>query len=231
MATSNDSDSPCIAISIHGGPVQVIVNVGDEPAHRAAHDAAGSNGHRPLAPRRGLFRVPPGRRLAAVLDRGLPPAAASAGEAPRGAFIATRSPFDVFAELAKVVRAARREVLIVDPYVNATALTDIAIAAQEGVHILILGDRAGTKASLAPAASRWQAQYKSARPLEVRLARGKSLHDRLLLIDRTEVWNLSQSIADFAKKSPASIERSGAAIEKEKAVAYLDLWTAATPLA
>ena len=227
MATSNDSDSPCIAISIHGGSVQVIVNVGNEPAHRAAHDAACLNGHRPLAPRRGLFRVPPGRRLAAVLDRGLPAASASAGEAPRGAFIAARSPFDVFAELAKVVRAARREVLIVDPYVNATALTDIAIAAQEGVHILILGDRAGTKASLAPAASRWQAQYKSARPLEVRLARDRSLHDRLLLIDRTEVWNLSQSIADFAKKSPASIERSSAAIAKEKAAAYLGLWKAA----
>ncbi|MDM0031814.1 hypothetical protein QTI33_06610 [Variovorax sp. J22P271] len=195
MATSNHRQPSSIAINVHGGSVQVLVNIGD------AH--------------------------AAVLDRNLPPAA----EAPHGAFIAARSPFDVFAELAKVVRAARCEVLIVDPYVNATALTDVAIAAQEGVHIHILGDRAGTKTSLAPAASRWQAQYKAERPLEVRLARDRSLHDRLLLIDRTQVWNLSQSIADFAKKSPAAIERSGAGIEKQKAVAYLGLWTDAAPLA
>jgi hypothetical protein len=46
-----------------------------------------------------------------------------------------------------------------------------------------------------------------------------------------EVWNLSQSIADFARKSPASIERSGADVEKEKAQAYKGLWTGATPLA
>ena len=98
------------------------------------------------------------------------------------------------------------------------------------MQILILGDRAGAKSSLAPAASRWQAQYKTARPLEVRLARDRSLHDRLLLIDRSEAWNLSQSIADFAKKSPASIERSSAAIGKEKAAAYLGLWTCATPV-
>ncbi|MGO4395740.1 hypothetical protein AB4Z46_30720 [Variovorax sp. M-6] len=189
------------------------------------------NGERPFAQSRSLARLARARRLSAMLDVDVPRAAAFAGAAPRDAFIATRSPFDVFAELAKVVRAAKREVLIVDPYVNATALTDIAIAAQEGVRILILGDRAGSKSSLAPAASRWQAQYRSARPLEVRLARDRSLHDRLLLIDRTEVWNLSQSIADFAKKSPASIERSGAAIEKEKAVAYLGLWIGATPLA
>lgn len=215
MATSDHRHPSSLAITVHGGSVQVIMNIGHGPAHRATYDA----------PRHSLFRVPPGRRLAAVLDRSLPP---SAGH---GAFIATRSPFDVFTELTRVVRAAQSEVLIVDPYVNAIALTDIAIAAHEGVHIRILGDRAGTKASLAPAASRWQAQYKAARPLEVRLARDKSLHDRLLLIDRTQVWNLSQSIADFARKSPASIERSDAAIEKEKTVAYLGVWAGATPLA
>ena len=198
MATSDHRHPSSIVITVQGGSVQVIVDIGNAPPYRV------------------------------MLDRSSP---TPAGEAPRGAFIATRSPFDVFAELARVVRAARREVLIVDPYVNATALTDIAIAAHEGVQIRILGDRAGTKGSLAPAASRWQAQYKTARPLEVRLARDRSLHDRLLLIDRTQVWNLSQSIADFARKSPASIERSGAAVEKEKAQAYLGLWTGATPLA
>lgn len=220
MATSNDSDLPCTALSVQIVSVQVFVNLGKQTARRAAHHATASRAHRPPAPRRELFSAAPAHSLAAVLDRDL----------QRGAFIAMRSPFDVFAELAKVVRTARREVLIVDPYVNAIALTDIAIAAQEGVHIRILGDRSGSKAGLAPAAIRWQAQYKASRPLEVRLARERSLHDRLLLIDRTDVWNLSQSIADFATKSPASIERSSAVIGKEKAAAYLDLWTAAAPL-
>lgn len=227
MATSNHSQPSSIAIAVYGGTVQVFVDSRNGPAHRVTLDATRSNRRRPAAQRPGLPGIAPRHGLASMLDRALPRAEPSSAEVAGGAFIATHSPFQVFVELAKVVGSARSEILIVDPYVNATALTDIAISAREGVQIRILGDRAGSKSSLAPAVSRWQAQYKASRPLEVRLARDRSLHDRLLLIDRAEVWNLSQSIADFAKKSPASIERSSAAIAKEKAAAYLDLWKAA----
>lgn len=216
MATSDHRHPSRIAISIGAPSVLVFVNTFKAPPPD----------HRPAAPRRGRLGAAPRHGLASMLARTLP-RPSEAG----GAFIARHAPFDVFAELARLVASARSEILIVDPYVNAIALTDVAIAAREGVRIQILGDRAGAKSSLAPAAGRWQAQYKAARPLEVRLARAKSLHDRLLLIDRAQVWNLSQSIADFARTSPASIERSSTAIEKEKALAYLGLWMEAAPLA
>ena len=212
MATSNHRHPADIILTIGTRSIQIVLN-GDS---------------RPFVP------APRRRGLASIVDRRLQRAAPSparpAAAAEGGALIARHAPFEVFAELSKVVRAARNEILIVDPYVNATALTDIAVCAREGVRIRILGDRAGVKSSLGPAVSRWQAQYRAARPLEVRLSATKSLHDRLLLIDRTEVWNLSQSIADFASRSPASIERSGSVIAREKADIYLGLWTTAAPM-
>ena len=121
-----------------------------------------------------------------MLDRALSRAESSSAEAAGGVFIATHSPFQVFGELAKVVGSARSEILIVDPYVNATALTDIATSARADVQIFILGDRAGTsrasrrRSVAGKRNTRHRALWRSA-------SRYKSLHDRLLLIDRSEV--------------------------------------------
>ena len=211
MATSNHRHPADIVLTIGTRSIQIVLN-GDS---------------RLFAP------APRSRCPASNVDRRLQRAAPSPAHpaaAEGGALIARHAPFEVFAELAKVVCAARNEILIVDPNVNATALTDIAVCAREGVRIRILGDRAGAKSSLRPAIRRWQAQYRAARPLEVRLSAARSLHDRLLLLDRAQVWYLSQSIADFASRSPASIERSGSVIAREKADIYLGLWTTAAPM-
>lgn len=168
-------------------------------------------------------------QLKAIIFKTLAAAEMKAPAAQQGSFIAAASPFQVFAALAKIMASAKREVLIVDPYIDAVALTDVATSAAEGIQVQLLGDSVRVQANLAPGVARWKAQY-TARPLEVRMSATRALHDRLVVIDQSEVWNLSQSIKDFANRSNASIERSNAELGAEKVAAYLALWAGATPL-
>jgi len=54
------------------------------------------------------------------------------------------------------------------------------------------------KPSLKPAAERWIAQWQAKRPLEVRQAPAKSLHDRLIITDGATAWVVWQSFKDLA---------------------------------
>ena len=67
------------------------------------------------------------------------------------------------------------------------------------------------------------AQYGAARPLQVRLAPPKALHDRAIFTDQTTAWTLTQSLKDFAKRSPAEIVRADD-IAALKIAAYEAIW-------
>ncbi len=58
----------------------------------------------------------------------------------------------------------------------------------------------GSGTELEPAARRWIQQYGAARPLKVRLAPKKALHDRSIFVDGTVVWTLTQSFNAFANR-------------------------------
>lgn len=122
-----------------------------------------------------------------------------------GAFIPVGNSFDAFNALSKLMQAAEREVLVVDPYLDEAVLTDFGLAVPEGILMRLLADEATYKATLLPASTRWVTQYGISRPLEVRLAPAKTLHDRAIFLDRAHAWTLTQSIKDFAKRSPAEI--------------------------
>lgn len=166
--------------------------------------------------------------IRASLFRALARAELKAPTVQSGAFIAAASPFDVFASLSKILAVAMADVLIVDPYIDAVALTDVAVLVPEGIPVRLLGDGAHVQVNLAPALARWRTQY-STRPVEARMTPPRALHDRLVIVDRMDAWALSQSIKDFAKRTPASIERSTAEIAAMKKAAYDDdAWNAAT---
>ncbi|RYE41142.1 MAG: phosphatidylserine/phosphatidylglycerophosphate/cardiolipin synthase family protein [Hyphomicrobiales bacterium] len=151
--------------------------------------------------------------------------------AAQGSFIAAASPFDVFASLSKILVVAKTDVLIIDPYIDAVALTDVAVLVPEGVPVRLLGDSANAQANLAPALARWRIQH-TTRSVEARMASPKALHDRMIIVDCVNAWSLSQSIKDFAKRSHASIERSEPEIAAMKKLAYDDgIWIGATPVA
>lgn len=109
-------------------------------------------------------------------------------------------------------------------------LSDFAGFANEGVTIRLFSDHASYKPTLKPASDRWNVQYETKRPLEVRLAPAKTLHDRLIFIDGAKAYSLTQSIKDFAVKSPASVLPVATEIAALKIAAYETMWSTASIL-
>jgi hypothetical protein len=164
--------------------------------------------------------------ITTVLYRVLAAAELKAPPSVRGAFIPAGGSFDAFAALAKVLQSANKEVLIVDPYMDETALTEFGGAVPAGVLLRLLADQSTHKPTLQPAATRWASQHGVSRPIQVRLAPQKTLHDRAIFIDRMTAWILTQSLKDFAKRSPAEIVRADdtAALKID---AYEAIWASA----
>jgi hypothetical protein len=164
--------------------------------------------------------------MRAILYRVLARAELKAPAGVGGAFIPVGNSFDAFTALSKLLQTATTDVMVVDPYMDETALTEFGTTVPEGVTLRLLSDQANCKASLAPAASNWVAQYGVQRPLAVRLAPARALHDRAIFIDQTSAWTLTQSLKDFAKRSPAEIVRADDTA-KLKIDAYESIWSSA----
>jgi hypothetical protein len=148
--------------------------------------------------------------------------------AAAGTFIPVGNSFDAFSVLTKIFHTAVSGVMVVDPYMDAIALVDFGILVPEGVLLRVLTD-ASYKQTLIPAAKKWTEQYGTTRPLEIKISRPRSLHDRAIIVDRARAWTLTQSLKDFAKRSPAEIIRLDD-IARMKIEANEQLWTDASAL-
>jgi len=148
----------------------------------------------------------------------------------QGSFIPVGNAFDALVAVGSILKLATTELLIVDPYLDEKVLTDFALQIAEGVSIRLLTDQKDHKPTLLPAARRWATQYKTTRPLSVRVTPPRMLHDRLIVIDNSEVRVLTQSLNAFALRSPASIIRVDDETSALKIPAYQAIWDAATPL-
>lgn len=167
--------------------------------------------------------------IISVVHRALARAELNAPATMQGSFIAAGNTVDAFAAFGKAVSPAKTDVLIVDPYMDAVALTDFAVLVPDGVPIRLLADKHDHKPTLEPAVRRWPTQFNT-RPLEARLSPPRSLHDRLILVDGKDVWNLSQSLNAIANRAHASISRFDADTAAMKLAAYEELWQSATPI-
>jgi hypothetical protein len=165
-----------------------------------------------------------------ILHRALAHCELKVPHASAGSFIPVGSSFDAYAALSKIFQTASNDVFIVDPYMDETALTEFGLAVPVGVTLRLLADEKAFKDSLRPAASRWVAQYGTERPLDVRLSPARTLHDRAIFVDGASAWTLTQSLKDFAKRSPAEIVKADETA-KLKIGAYEALWVAARPIA
>lgn len=165
-------------------------------------------------------------RIKAILYRTFALAEMEAPAGVSGAFIPVGDSFDAFAALSKVLRTATKDVMIIDPYMDETALTEFGSAVPKNVCLRLMADQSDCKTTLQPAAKKWIQQYGVTRPLQVRLASSKTLHDRAIFIDHITAWTLTQSLKDFAKRSPAEIVRADDTATL-KIAAYESLWTSA----
>lgn len=168
------------------------------------------------------------RHIRGLLYTALAKAELSAPTAAKGAFIPAGNSFDALTAIAGVLRECRGSVLIVDPYMDAVALTDFLPMVTEGIPLRLLASGKQKSAGLPEAVERWKAQHAQARPIELRLAAPRSLHDRLIM-DDVNVWSLSQSFNDIAQRSPAMVQRVSADIASAKREAFVDMWNNSNP--
>ncbi len=169
------------------------------------------------------------RKIKTILYTALSVAELRAPASVQESFIPAGADFDALAAISKVFGKAKAEILIVDPYLNEKIFTDFMLAIPEGVTARLLASEINHKKGiLQPAFSRWVKQYSSTRPTELRVVSDKGLHDRLVIIDSTEVWLLSQSFNAFAERASASIVRSQD--PELKIEAYNDIWNNAQPI-
>jgi hypothetical protein len=169
--------------------------------------------------------------IISILHRALANAELAAPAALQGQFISAGDTLSAFAVVAKVFSRAKADLLLVDVYADQTIITDFAVTAPEGVQVRILGaDKESRKATLRPAVERWAQQFATSRPLSVRVAPAASLHDRLVLVDGSEVWALGQSFNGMALRAHTSIIRADPELAAQKVVAYGAIWDAAVPL-
>ena len=165
-----------------------------------------------------------------ILYRALALAEVKAPATAQGAFIPAGNVLQAMSAIGKVLETARRDVLIVDPYMDVKTITDFAVLAPSGVALRLLADAKEHRSTLKPAVERWIAQYGDKRPVSARLSAARSLHDRLIAIDGAQVWVLTQSLNGIAVRSPATIVRVDAETAGLKVEAYTSLWEAAAPL-
>lgn len=168
------------------------------------------------------------RHIRGLLYAALAKTEINAPTAAKGAFIPAGNSFDALTAVAGVLRECRGSVLVVDPYMDAVALTDFLPMVTEGVPLRLIASGKQKNAGLPEAVERWKVQYAKARPMELRLAAPRALHDRLIM-DDVSVWSLSQSFNAIAQRSPAMVQRVGADIASAKREAFTDMWESATP--
>jgi hypothetical protein len=168
--------------------------------------------------------------IRAILYRALAAAELDAPASEQGAFIAAGAALDAYAAISKVLASAAKDLLIVDPYMDGKALTDFMPSAGEGIVLRVLADEASVKPTFTPAAEKWKGQFGATRPLEVRLAPARTLHDRLVVVDELEAWSLTQSLKDFATRAHGSVIKADPETAALKIAAYLQAWNSAQPI-
>ena len=111
-------------------------------------------------------------KVRSILHRAIAKAESLCGHqvAPTGAVIQPGEAFKAFTELTSVIKSASKALLIVDPYMSETALTEVAIVARDGVAVRLLTEGGQYTSSLRVAASKWTSQHNATRPLEGRIA-------------------------------------------------------------
>jgi len=131
------------------------------------------------------------------------------------------SVFDYFDEIRKKIETAKKDVLFVDPYLDAEFVSRYLPHVTQGVKVRLLACK---KLSTLMPAVQMIGQQKNLQ-IEIRYAEG--FHDRYMFIDNQECYQSGSSFKDGAKKSPTTLtqitDAFPAVLEK-----YNKIWSSAS---
>ena len=171
-----------------------------------------------------LYREASAERIAGLLYRALATVEVEVPASFAGTFIPAGNTFDAMAAVSRMFASTKIELLIVDPHLDEKIFTEFALLAPDGVKLRLLCDAAGYKPTLVPALKKWTQQNGATRPAEVKIAPARTLHDRLVVVDRTLVWSVGQSFNALAVRAPTSFVKTDPETAALKISAYEDIW-------
>lgn len=132
--------------------------------------------------------------------------------------------YDFFKALNEVISTAKKSVLIIDPYMDASVFDTYLSALQSNVSVKLL-IKFGAE-NVKPAMSLFIKQ--SGTSIEIR--KSKEFHDRVVFIDDSECWVLGQSIAHAAASMPAYLAPLSVDIVPLKLAYYEEIWKMASAI-
>ena len=101
--------------------------------------------------------------------------------------------YDAFSFIVGLVKKARKEIILIDNYADVNTL-NILCKKNKGVNVVII--TAGKGSLSTKDITRFNAQY-----LKLSVKTNTDFHDRFLIVDKTEVYHIGDSIKDAGKKS------------------------------
>jgi hypothetical protein len=131
--------------------------------------------------------------------------------------------FEYFDELRRLVEAAKSDLLIIDPYLDAEFVSRYLPFVSPSTTVRMLARE--RVATLKPATQAFAAQ--SGLSVEIRTVGG--FHDRYLIVDRQACYQSGASFKDGAKKTPTVLVQITDAFATVHAT-YEQLWASATPV-
>ncbi len=130
--------------------------------------------------------------------------------------------FHYFDELRQVIELARKDLLFVDPYLDAEFVSRYLPLIAEGVTVRLLG---GKKIESLVSAAQLIAQQNA---LTVTVRSSPGLHDRYLFVDGAACYQSGASFKDGAKKTATTLTQITDAFAAVLGT-YEKLWASATP--
>lgn len=100
--------------------------------------------------------------------------------------------FDAYEFICRIVKSAKKEIVLIDNYVDESVLTLFA-KRKKGVSVIIYTNNFSKQLRLD--LKKFNAQYE-----EVTIREFKNSHDRFLIVDKKEVYHFGASLKDLGKK-------------------------------
>jgi hypothetical protein len=129
--------------------------------------------------------------------------------------------YEYFRDLKEILGEAKKQLFIIDPYVNGTAFELYLAEVPGAVAVNILADRYSTDAKAY--ADKHVEQFGS----DIELRASKEVHDRIVFVDRADCWLTGGSVKDAGKK-PAYLIPAQPIIAEKKLTIYSDIWNRAS---
>jgi len=130
-----------------------------------------------------------------------------------------RSEFDSTFEFSKLIENAKNSIILIDGYVDGTTLK-ILSSKKENVNVKILTDTKAVSDVLEILIVKFNKQYSG--KLEIKTA--KSFHDRFLIIDENNFYQIGASIKDLGNKTFSIIKLKEPLMTKELFEKFIIEW-------